>query len=402
MATRILYISGSAGLGHVTRDLAVAQELRRLEPEVEIAWLAGGPALDVLRQAGESVLPESRRYADVTAVAEEIADHHGTVLDYAVKAMRVEAREAPAIARLANERGFDVVVADEAYALTIHLSRHRDRLRCPYVMMIDFLGADAISRGPKETVMAWGFNFTWRRWDRRLFRDGRNLCLFVGEAEDVPDRGLGLGLPNRRRHAEAHYTFLGYVLPFHPSEYSDRAAVRRRLGYDERPLIVVSIGGTAIGRELLELSARAFPLIKRRLPDARMVLVCGPNIPPPSVEAGEGVELRGFVPDLYEHFAACDLAITQGGGTSTLELTALRRPFLYFPLERHFEQEQVVAPRVARHGAGVRMTRSRTGPDELAAAVLSHIGEEAGYPPIPVDGAAKAARLILSLAARGT
>jgi predicted glycosyltransferase len=38
--TRVLYISGSTGLGHARTDLAIARELRRLDPEVEIMWLA--------------------------------------------------------------------------------------------------------------------------------------------------------------------------------------------------------------------------------------------------------------------------------------------------------------------------------------------------------------------------
>ena len=58
------------------------------------------------------------------------------------------------------------------------------------------------------------------------------------------------------------------------------------------------------------------------------------------------------MPRLYEHFAACDVAVVQGGGTSTLELTALRPPFVYFPLEGHAEQTLVVAKRLARQGAG--------------------------------------------------
>jgi len=33
---RMLYVSGSIGLGHVMRDLAVARELRTLEPRIEI------------------------------------------------------------------------------------------------------------------------------------------------------------------------------------------------------------------------------------------------------------------------------------------------------------------------------------------------------------------------------
>jgi UDP:flavonoid glycosyltransferase YjiC (YdhE family) len=37
---KILFISGSVGLGHVSRDLAIAAELRRISPDVEVSWLA--------------------------------------------------------------------------------------------------------------------------------------------------------------------------------------------------------------------------------------------------------------------------------------------------------------------------------------------------------------------------
>jgi predicted glycosyltransferase len=33
---KILYVSGSIGLGHVTRDMAIAGELRRQRPEIEL------------------------------------------------------------------------------------------------------------------------------------------------------------------------------------------------------------------------------------------------------------------------------------------------------------------------------------------------------------------------------
>ena len=74
----------------------------------------------------------------------------------------------------------------------------------------------------------------------------------------------------------------------------------------------------------------------------------------------------------------------------TLELTALRRPFLYFPLEGHSEQQIVVAGRLARHGAGVRMSLSQTTPQEFAKAIFTNIGKPATYPAIASDGAGKA------------
>jgi len=77
-----------------------------------------------------------------------------------------------------------------------------------------------------------------------------------------------------------------------------------------------------------------------------------------------------------------------------LELTALRRPFIYFPLEGHFEQNLVVAERLARHQADERLLYSKTTPERLAEAVLGQLGREASWPPIPTDGARRAAELI--------
>jgi hypothetical protein len=72
--TRVLYISGSIGLGHARRDLAIARELRRLDPEVEISWLAGDPARHLIAEAGETLLDESATYGDETGVAEDAAE----------------------------------------------------------------------------------------------------------------------------------------------------------------------------------------------------------------------------------------------------------------------------------------------------------------------------------------
>jgi UDP-N-acetylglucosamine:LPS N-acetylglucosamine transferase len=93
--------------------------------------------------------------------------------------------------------------------------------------------------------------------------------------------------------------------------------------------------------------------------------------------------------------AASDLAVVQGGGTTTLELEALRVPFLFFPVEHHSEQEVTVAGRLNRHGAGVRMRLSSTSPQEMADAILANLGVEVSYQEIPARGVRLAARRIL-------
>ena len=202
-------------------------------------------------------------------------------------------------------------------------------------------------------------------------------------------------LPNRREWARKNCQFPGYIVPFSPSEYSDKTLVREKLGYGIEPLIVCSIGGTALGKNVLELCGHACPLIKSKIPDLRMILVCGPRLVPESLDVPGAVEVLGYVPALYEHFAASDLTIIQGGGTSTNELVALRKPFLYFPLEEHFEQQVHVAGKLDRHGAGIRMQYSETTPESLANMVLANIGKKVVYPRIPAEGAKSVARIIL-------
>jgi hypothetical protein len=80
-----------------------------------------------------------------------------------------------------------------------------------------------------------------------------------------------------------------------------------------------------------------------------------------------------------------------------MELTANRRPFLYFPLRHHFEQNFHVAHRLWRHGAGRRMDFESDGPAEVAAAIAEEIGRKPRYRAVDPHGAARAARAIAEL-----
>jgi hypothetical protein len=77
-----------------------------------------------------------------------------------------------------------------------------------------------------------------------------------------------------------------------------------------------------------------------------------------------------------------------------MELTAARRPFLYFPLAHHFEQNFHVANRLDNYRAGRRMDYATSEPDAIADAITEEIGREVDYRPVETDGAARAARLI--------
>jgi predicted glycosyltransferase len=410
MATRhVLYVSGSIGLGHVTRDLAIAAALRARRPDVHLVWLAGHPAQQTLRAAGEELVPECQGYADETAFVEAIAGRFSMrLLNPAVmltsprkirawwRMLRGQRANVRIFKEVTARQRFDLIIADEAYELALALLVNPSLKRAPFVAICDFVGLDATLRNPFEWLTVQSISWWSARLARRFART-LDLILMVGEEADVADKPFGWFSPNRRQVARTMLKYVGYVCPFQPGDYQDRAALRQRLGYGPEPLVICSIGGTSIGKALLELCGQAYPRIRAHLPDLRMELVCGPRLAPDSLDVPAGVGRRGYVHTLYEHLAACDLAIVQGGGTTTTELMVLRRPFLYFPLEGHFEQRLHVAGRLARHGAGVQLEYAKTTPERLAEAVIANIGREVCYPPIAADGANNAAQLLCSL-----
>ena len=123
----------------------------------------------------------------------------------------------------------------------------------------------------------------------------------------------------------------------------------------------------------------------------RMIVVAGPRIDPASLPQLRDLEIVPYVHNLYRHLAACDLAIVQGGLTTAMELTSRKRPFLYFPLQHHFEQNFHVRYRLDRYRAGRCMDFSQVTPEAIAEAIASEIGRTVDYRDVETDGARRAA-----------
>ena len=142
----------------------------------------------------------------------------------------------------------------------------------------------------------------------------RDRSVFIGGYAELPDASLGSGLPRVRDWTERSYTSVPYVVPFDPGAYRRPQRLRRELGYGTGyPLYLAAVGGTAVGRDLLELTAEAFALVRKEEPDSRMVMVTGPRLDPGLLPDVEGMDKVGYVDSLFEHLACADLAVVQGG-----------------------------------------------------------------------------------------
>jgi hypothetical protein len=299
---------------------------------------------------------------------------------------------------LLAEEDYDAVIGDEAWDVDYFLHENPELKRTEFAWLTDFVGwLPMPDGGEAEAALAADYNAEMIEHVGRFPRL-RSRSIFVGNPDDlVPDR-LGPGLPTVREWTEANFDFAGYVTGFDPADLGDREALRAELGYrpDER-VCIATVGGSAVGTHLLRRVIAAYPLARQQIPGLRMVVVAGPRIDPASLPAHEGLEVRAYVHELYRHLAACDVAVVQGGLTTTMELTAARRPFLSFPLRHHFEQQIHVRHRLERYRAGRCMDYDASGPDVIAEAIAAEIGREVDYRPVETDGAARAAALIAEL-----
>jgi len=397
---RALYISSPIGLGHAQRDVAIADELRVLHPDLEIDWLAQHPVTAVLEARGERVHPMSSELASESAHITSESSEHDLNAFQAIRRMdEILVANFMVFHDTVTEGEYDLVIGDEAWEVDHYLHENPEIKRTAFAWMTDFVGwLPMPAGGEREAFVTADYNAEMIEHVERFPRI-RDRAIFVGEPDDIVPDDFGPGLPAIRDWTERHYAFSGYVTGFDPAPLIERREeLRRELGYHADELVViVTVGGSGVGEALLRRVIAAYPDAARRVNGLRMIAVAGPRIDPAILEAPTGVEVRAFVPELYKHLAACDLAVVQGGLTTTMELAAARRPFLYFPLRNHFEQNRHVRHRLDRYGAGRYMDYATSPPEVIAEAIAAEIERPVDWRPVESDGAARAAALIAPL-----
>jgi len=299
---------------------------------------------------------------------------------------------------LVNEESYDLWIGDEAWELDYYLHENPEEKRAAYVWLTDFVGwLPMPDGGGHEAYLTADYNAEMIEHIEHFPRQ-RDRAIFVSNPDDIVPDTFGPDLPAIRAWTEQHYDCSGYITGFDPAAFTDREAMRAELGYaPEEKVCIVAVGGSGVGHHLLRRVMAAFPEAKQRVPELRMVVVAGPRIDPQSLPTVEGLEVRAYVHELYRHLAVCDLAVVQGGLTTAMELTANKRPFLYFPLRHHFEQNFHVRHRLDRYQAGRCMDFEQATPEVIAKAIAEEIGRKVVYRDVEHDGAARAAARIAEL-----
>jgi hypothetical protein len=138
---RARYISSPIGLGHAQRDVAIATELRKLQPDLEIDWLAQHPVTRVLEANGERIHPASAHLANESAHIESESAERDLHRFQALRRMdEILAANFMLFHDVIRDERYDLWIGDEAWELDYYLHENPREKRVPFAWLTDFVG----------------------------------------------------------------------------------------------------------------------------------------------------------------------------------------------------------------------------------------------------------------------
>src|SRR5204862_3965844 len=182
---RALYISSPIGLGHAQRDVAIAKELRRLHPDLEIDWLAQHPVTAVLEGEGERIHPASAYLANESRHIESASAEHDLRCLQAWRRMdEILLANFMVFHDLVRDERYDLWIGDEAWELDYYLHENPEQKTAAYAWLTDFVGwLPMPDGGEHEAMLTAAYNAEMIEHIARYPRV-RDRAIFVGEADD--------------------------------------------------------------------------------------------------------------------------------------------------------------------------------------------------------------------------
>jgi len=197
---------------------------------------------------------------------------------------------------------------------------------------------------------------------------------------------------------EVHYT--GYVARKPVPGQAQVLAEELQLG--DEPLIVTSVGGGHIGRDLLRGVMAASPKLFATHPH-RLALFTGPYVEDDEFdhlqnEAGKyaHITVKRFTKRFLAYLELAKLSISLGGYNTTMNLLATNTYGLMYPFLQNREQN-MRARRIEAKGGLKVITEEDLGTETLTSLMAEGLEREAKPLNLDLDGAAKSARILESI-----
>ncbi len=292
----ITFFTSPIGLGHATRDIAIAEEL-----ETDILFASGEGASMLIARKGFKILDvyKPKKFRVESGQLQHI--FKWLVLYY------LYYRKSKTIAKKILENHHGLIVSDEDFAAIVVAKNLGERR----VLITDILETHFTS-GPLSVI---------EKKMNKSMQKIMHTCNFVIIPEVGDDRDN-----------------IRYVGPIVRRASADRNTLRKQYRF-EKNTILVSSGGTDAGKYLIQKTIDVHRQLRGKL-DSELVIVPGPSLKLPDSQEYRNL---GFVDNMHDLVYAADLVISLAGRSTMDESAAYGTPGIFIPLKNHFEQEQGAA-----------------------------------------------------------
>ena len=285
------FFSSPIGLGHVTRDIAIVNNLK----DLSVNFVTGSGAAQILKKLEYNVddVYNPPSFVVENGVLNNQAKWLWNYYQYYKNCKNISKK-------IIKQNNSELIISDEDFAsLTI-----AQELKIPNILITDVL----------ETKFTKGItSFIEKKMNKSMMNIIKNCDVVI-----IPEDGEDLD--NIKR--------IGPIV--RKTNYS-REELRKKFSFNKKT-ILISVGGTSAGLFLIQKSITA--ILKLNL-DVEIILVTGPSI----TKEFENVRNLGFVDNLHEVIYASDLVISLAGKSTIDEVKAYGTPGIFIPIKGHFEQE---------------------------------------------------------------
>ena len=280
------------GLGHATRDIAIANNL----DNHALRFITGSSAARIIREAEFDVadLYSPPRFVVENGALKKPAKWLWSYFQYYKECKKISKK-------IMHDDAPELITSDEDFAsLTVAQEN-----KIPTVLITDIL----------ETHFVKGIgSIIERKMNKSMQNIIQNCDVVI-----IPESGDSTGNINR-------------VGPIVRQIEFTREELRQKFSF-EKETILVSIGGTDAGLFLIEKTLDAISKIKN---DIEIVVVSGPSL---KKEFAKNIRNLGYVSNLHELIYAADVVVSLAGKSTIDESNAYGTPGIFIPIKGHFEQE---------------------------------------------------------------
>jgi UDP-N-acetylglucosamine--N-acetylmuramyl-(pentapeptide) pyrophosphoryl-undecaprenol N-acetylglucosamine transferase len=293
----ITFFTSPIGLGHATRDIAIAEKLK-----TDILFVSGEGASSLTARKGFEAL-DVYRPPKFIIESGQLQNLFRWLMSYYLyyKKCKVIAKE------ILDNQHDRLIVSDEDFA-SIAVAKEMG-LRC--VLIIDII----------ETHFTSGLaSIIEKKMNKSMHKIMEACdCIIIPEVGDDKDN-------------------ICHVGPIVRQASADRNTLRKQFGF-EKNIILVSGGGTDAGKYLIQKAISVHRKLQSTL-DSELIIVSGPSLNLPDSQEYRNL---GFVDNMHDVVYAADLVISLAGRSTMDESIAYGTPGIFIPIKNHFEQEQGAA-----------------------------------------------------------